>query len=386
MRIIHIITRMIIGGAQENTLFNCLDLMNDYGDEVLLITGPTLGPEGRLLEQGRAGGLKVEEVSALRRDIHPVLDRRAYVELKRIIERVSPDVVHTHSAKGGLLGRAAAWSRRVPLVVHTVHGAPFHPYQSRVARWFFTTCERWAARRCHHLISVADAMTDLMVAAKVAPRDKFTTIYSGMDVRPFQCAGQHREAARHELGFGSSDVVFGKIARLFHLKGHEYVLTAAERVVKENPNCRFLLIGDGILRESLQGQIAARNLQKHFVFTGLIPPEKIPYYLGAMDALIHTSLREGLARTLPQALIAGIPVVSFDIDGAREVVIPGESGFLIVPQQIEPLAAAILELARKPELRNRLGQGGARRFTEQFRHESMTKRIRALYREHLERL
>jgi len=372
---------MIIGGAQENTLYNCLDLASDFGDDVLLITGPALGPEGQLLEQGRAGGLKVAMIDSLRRAIHPVQDWQAYREIMKTIREFNPDVVHTHSAKAGFLGRAAAWNCKVPAIVHTVHGAPFHPYQPAFARIAFVMLERWAARRCHHMIGVAEAMTDLMVAAKVAPREKFTKIYSGMDVEPFRSCNQFRQAARTELGIAPEDVVFGKIARLFHLKGHEYLIAAAEQVVSKNPKCRFLLIGDGILRAQFQRDIAARGLQRNFIFTGLVPPERIPFYLSAMDALVHTSLREGLARTLPQALIAGKPVVSYDVDGAREVVLPNETGFLLPPKSVDILAEALLELAADSSLRDRLGQGGAVRFTEQFRHQHMTAEIRKLYQQ-----
>lgn len=379
MRVAHVITRMIIGGAQENTLFNCLDLMEMHGDEVVLITGPTEGPEGKLLEEGRAGGLPVRMIDSLRRPIHPMRDWQAYGELVRAIESLAPEVVHTHSAKGGFLGRAAAWRCRVPAVVHTVHGAPFHPYQNFFARHFFIQLERWAARRCHHLISVADAMTELMVDAKVAPREKFTTIYSGMDVRPFQTCHQFRPQAREELGFEAQHVVFGKIARLFNLKGHEYLVEAAAEVVRQNPNSRFLLVGDGILRGQLEQRIAQLGLSRYFVFTGLVPPERIPFYLSAMDALVHTSLREGLARTLPQALIAEKPVISYDVDGAREVVLTNTTGILLPPKTVRELGEAMLLLAQDAGLRQRLGREGARRFTEQFRHEAMTEQIRNVY-------
>ncbi len=379
MRVAHIITRMIIGGAQENTLYNCLDLADQFGDDVLLVTGPAIGPEGQLLEQGRAGGLRVEMIDCLRRAIHPAQDWQAYRAIKRKIEEFKPDVVHTHSAKAGFLGRAAAWNCKVPAVIHTVHGAPFHPYQLAAARTAFILLERWAAKRCHLMISVADAMTDLMVAAKVAPRAKFTTIYSGMDVEPFRTCQQFRDVARAELGIANEDIIFGKIARLFHLKGHEYLISAAEQVIRKDPRCRFLLVGDGILRPQFERDIAARGLQRHFIFTGLVPPERIPFYLSAMDALVHTSLREGLARTLPQALIAGKPVISYDIDGAREVVLPNTTGFLLPPKSVEALAEAILALAADRALRDKLGQGGAMRFTEQFRHQHMTAEIRKLY-------
>jgi glycosyltransferase involved in cell wall biosynthesis len=230
------------------------------------------------------------------------------------------------------------------------------------------------------LISVADAMTDLMVNAGVAPRDKFTTIYSGMDVEPFLHADQHRNEIRGQLGYQPQDIVVGKIARLFHLKGHIDVIRAAGQVVKANPNVHFLLIGDGILRDALQRQIDAAGLTRHFHFAGLVPPHEIPGFIGAMDILVHASLREGLPRALPQALIAGKPVVSYDVDGAREVAINGETGFLVPPNNWEALIQPLVELAGDFELRSRFGQAGRERFTERFRHENMTHRIRDFYR------
>ncbi len=379
MRVAHVITRMIIGGAQENTLYTCLDLMRNYGDDVLLITGPQTGPEGSLLERAKGQGVPLAILPPLRRAIHPRWDFESYFAIQSTLREFGPDVVHTHSAKGGILGRIAADALGVRAIVHTVHGAPFHPYQGRGVRAFYRACERYAARRCHALVSVADAMTDLMVNAGVAPREKFTTIYSGMEVEPFLAADEHRAAVRRELGFSDEQVVVGKIARLFELKGHEYVIRAARPVIERYPHTRFLFVGDGLLREQLERQIADAGLGDHFRFTGLVPPERIPALIGAMDILVHASLREGLARALPQALIAGKPVVSYDVDGAREVAIPGQTGYLLPPQSIEPMSQALGELIADAALRRRLGGQGRGRFADLFRHETMTRQLRQLY-------
>ncbi len=379
MRIAHVITRLILGGAQENTVLTCEDLLRDHGDEVLLLTGPALGPEGSLLDRARAGGVPLELIDQLRRPINPARDLLAYRRLKQVLRRFRPDVVHTHSAKGGMLGRAAGWSLGVPAVVHTVHGAPFHPYQPAAARAVFRACEGWAAERCHAMISVADAMTRLMVDARVAPAEKFTTIHSGMEVEPFLDCVKHRDRVRRELGYGPEHVVIGKIARLFHLKGHEYVIRAARQVVDRDPNARFLLVGDGVLRDRLGRQIASLGLDDNFQFTGLVPPRRIPELVGAMDIVVHASLREGLARVLPQALIAGRPAVSYDVDGAREVIIPDRTGFLAPPKSVDELAEALGRLAADPSLRARLGSEGRRLFTDQFRHQRMSAQIRSLY-------
>ncbi len=379
MRIAHVITRLILGGAQENTLLSCEDLLRIHGDDVLLITGPPLGPEGSLLERAHKNGVPVEILPALRREIHPLRDWQSYLEIKRAIKRFQPDVVHTHSGKAGLLGRTAAHVLKVPAIVHTVHGAPFHPYQGRGARAVFRACERFAAKRCDALVSVADAMTDLMVNAGVAPREKFTTIYSGMEVEPFLAADEHRAETRAALGYRDEHVVVGKVARLFHLKGHQYLVRAAEQAVRSQPNLRFLLVGDGILGDAIREQVRRAGLSDQFQFTGLVPPERIPALLGATDVVVHTSLREGLARVLPQALIAGKPVISYDVDGAREVVITDETGVLLPPESVAELSAALVRLAADSALRARLGAEGRKRFTEQFRHEHMSRQLRKLY-------
>ena len=306
-------------------------------------------------------------------------DLASYVRIKRVLQRFQPDVVHTHSAKAGILGRQAAWTLRVPAIVHTVHGATFHPYQGRAGRAFFRACERWAAGKCHALISVADAMTDLMVQSGVAPRRKFTTIYSGMEVEPFLQADGCRERIRRELGYSTEHVVIGKVARLFHLKGHADVIEAARRVVEVQPTSQFLFVGDGILGNRLRRQIADCGLESHFQFTGLVTPRRVAELLGAMDIVVHASLREGLARVLPQALIAGKPVVSYDVDGAREVVLSDVTGRLLKPRDIQGMANAICQLAAEPALRQRLGEEGRRRFTDVFRHQRMTCEIRAAY-------
>jgi glycosyltransferase involved in cell wall biosynthesis len=378
MRVAHIITRMVIGGAQENTLFNCQDLIRDFRDEVLLITGPALGPEGDLLQSPGAQTVPTHIVPSLQRALHPARDWRVYQELKSILRRFRPDVVHTHSAKGGFLGRLAASAVSTPAIVHTVHGAPFGPYDPWPRRLLYRGCERYAASRCHHFISVADAMTDLMVAAQVAPREKFTTIYSGMDVEPFLKADQHRRHIRQELGYSDQHVVIGKIARLFELKGHEDIVLMA-MYLDRNPNLRYLFVGEGILRDQLQRQIESAGLADRFKFVGLVPPERIPELIGAMDILVHASRREGLARALPQALIAGKPVISYDVDGAREVCLDGETGFLVRSGHFKDLVTPVLQLADDPELRQKLGSEGRRRFTDQFRHEIMTRRIREVY-------
>lgn len=378
LRVAHIITRLIIGGAQENTLHNVEDQHRLHGDEVHLITGPGLGPEGSLEPRAMAGGYPVHLLPEMHRRLHPWKDWQCTREIRRLLTTIQPDIVHTHSSKAGIMGRAAASWLGIP-AVHSIHGAAFHYGQNPLAYWVYRQAERWAGRRTAHFISVADDMTDEYVHARIAERERFTTVYSGFDVEPFLQPTRSRDEVRRELGLSSSDIVVGKIARLFHLKGHEFLLSAAPAIARSCPHVKFMFVGDGLLRETFQKQVAEMGLADRFVWTGLVPPTRIPELIHAMDIVAHTSQWEGLARVLPQALIAGKPVVAYDVGGAREVVLPGATGYLLPRDCVEPLATAIIRLAESPERRLKYGIEGRRRFTEQFRHQTMTQRIREVY-------
>ena len=378
LRVVHLITRLIIGGAQENTLHNVEDQHQLHGDEVSLITGPGLGPEGSLEDRALAGGYPVHVVPDMRRSLHPLRDWHSYQEIIRLFRELNPDIVHTHSSKAGIIGRAAAAKLGIP-AVHTIHGAAFHYGQNPIAYGIYRQAERFASRWTDHFISVADDMTDEYVHARVAPRERFTTIYSGFDVEPFLHPPRSRDEVRAELGLKPDEIVVGKIARLFHLKGHEFLLSAAPSIVRACPNVRFLFVGDGLLRKAFEQRIAALGLTDRFVFTGLVPPTRIPELIQAMDIVAHTSQWEGLARVLPQALIAAKPVVAYDVGGAREVILPGATGYLLPRDSVEPLATAIIRLVSSEEQRQKYGAEGRRRFTDQFRHQTMTARIRQVY-------
>ncbi len=378
MRTAHIITRLIIGGAQENTLFNVDDQHHIHGDEVCLITGPGLGPEGTLERRAIERGLDLKLLPEMRRNLHPWHDMQCYFALKRMLKQYKPDIVHTHSSKAGILGRRAAYALGIPCV-HGIHGASFHFGQPAILYNAYKIAERMADRWCQHFISVCNAMSQQYLDAGIGTPDKFTTVFSGMEVDHFLHPGRSREAVRQSLGLHDTHVVVGKIARLFNLKGHEYLIEAAPKIVAAVPNVRFLLIGDGSLTQQCQQRIAALGLSDYFIFAGLVPPDEVAEYIAAMDVVVHTSVWEGLARVLPQALICGKPIVSYDIDGAPEVCIHDVTGYLVPPRSIDELAGAIAQLANDAVLREQFGRTGRDRFAPQFRHQYMTERVREVY-------
>lgn len=379
MRVTHVITRLIVGGAQENTIASVLGLRRATGWDVDLIAGPTTGPEGSLEDRLREPPGLLTVVPSLVRPVHPWRDARAWRALTRLFRTRRPDLVHTHSGKAGFLGRLAARSARVPIVVHGIHGPSFGPWQGRLANWLFTTAERRAARWTTHFVSVAHAMTEQYLAAGIGRPGQFTRVFSGFDLDPFLAARNDPET-RRALGLAPEDFVVGKIARLFRLKGHDDLFAVAPELVRACPRMRFLLVGDGIWRERFAKQARELGLARHFVFTGLRPPEEIPSLVGVMDALAHLSWREGLARALPQALAAGKPVVSWDCDGAREACRDGETGFLLHPGDRAGLRRALLQLAEDEPLRRRLGEAGRAWARENFRVETMVAALEKLYR------
>jgi glycosyltransferase involved in cell wall biosynthesis len=378
MRIVHVITRLILGGAQENTVLTVDELHHRYHDDVTLVTGPAEGPEGDLFERARSRDLSVLVMPELVRPIRPWLDGKAYWRLRAVFKRLKPDVVHTHSSKAGILGRFAAWHERVPAIVHTIHGMPFGPFETPAKNRLYIALERMAAQRAHAIVCVCDAMTSQALAAGVGRPEQFVTVYSGMDADAFLEPRRSRDEVRRELGLAETDVAFATVARLFELKGHDDLIAVAKDVLAANPNVKFVWIGDGILRGRLVADLERLGIRQSFILTGLVPPDRIPELLNAVDAVIHPSLREGLARVLPQALLVGRPVISYDIDGAREVVIP-ETGILLPPRDLAGLKGAILDLAAQPATRASMGREGRRRFADQFRYETMARDLRSLY-------
>lgn len=378
MRVTHVITRLVVGGAQENTLASVLGLRQRPGLEVDLLAGPTSGPEGSLEPLvSRVPGL-FTRVPDLVREINPWRDARAYLALRRIFRARRPDLVHTHSGKAGVLGRLAARAAGVPLIVHTIHGPSFGPFQGPLANALFTAAERLAGRVTTHFVVVAQAMAEQYLAAGIGRRDQFTRIVSGFDLAPFLAARNDPEW-RARLGLAPEDFVVGKIARLFKLKGHDDLLDVAPDLVRQCPRMKFLLVGDGAWRVRLEARARALGLAAHVIFTGLVPPEQVPALVGVMDVVVHLSRREGLARALPQALAAARPVVAYDCDGAGEVCRDGETGFLVPPGHRALLRARLLELAADPALRRRLGRQGQALVRDEFPVERMVEALHRLY-------
>jgi glycosyltransferase involved in cell wall biosynthesis len=405
MRILHISTRLILGGSQENTALSCEEQAR-RGADVHLAFGPIYGPEGSLLnrvrdfrtEDGR--GITTHVVPHMVREVAPTNDARAYRELRALVRALKPDVVHTHSSKAGILGRTAAWDEDTPRVVHTIHGPPFMPVEggamerakTQINNGIYTVAERFAAERCHAIVSVADAMTREFLRRGIGQPNLYTTVRSGMEVERYLNAapGEERANIRARLGLAPMDFVVGTVARLAQHKGHDDILTALAPRMRAEPSWKLLWVGDGWWRERLLARARALGLrvaeldrgeatQAQLLVTGLVPPERIPAMIRAMDVLAHPSSREGLPRTLPQALLCGVCPVAYDADGTGEACREMETGRLVPVGDVGRLRDAIEWCAANPEARERLASAGRAWCAREFSVAAMVDGLEKVY-------
>jgi glycosyltransferase involved in cell wall biosynthesis len=355
LRILHLITRLELGGAQLNTLATCRGL-DPKRFEVFLANGPggPLVPEGLAADRWRA-------VPHLERAIRPAGDRRALAELRELMRELRPDIVHTHSSKAGILGRWAAAQARVPLVVHSVHGFAFAPGQPWLVQAVYHWLERQVAPLTSHFIFVPRA--DLERAAELKlTHGNASLIRSGFALDRFRGGAGERTTVRRELALPDNAVVCGVIAPFKPQKGLHRLLDIAALVVARDPRVHFVIAGDGGLRRQIEAGLAERGIAGHFRLPGFVT--RVERIMEGFDIGVSTAMWEGLPQSLVQLRLRGLPVVVSDIPAHREVVREEGNGFLVNTADPETFAERILRLAGNPELRRRLGGYAGDDFSE----------------------
>jgi glycosyltransferase involved in cell wall biosynthesis len=395
IRVLHVITRMVKGGAQENTLANVARIHGD-GWESSLVTGHAGGAEGSLEPECLAAGVRMIRVPDLVRELSPRQDFRALQELKRVIRKERPHLVHTHTSKAGILGRMAAKSCGVPVVVHTPHGHVFHSYESGVKTRFFIRAERWCAPRADYLVALTENERREHLELGIGKPDQWSVVHSGIDFAPFLRAAPERPAVRAELGIPETDPVIGTVGRLVPIKGQQYLLEAYAALRREHPRLHLVLVGDGELRGELVGQARALGVPVHdheaarpeapapgVHFTGL--RRDVPRLLAALDLFALPSLNEGMGRVLVEAMAMELACVASRVSGTPDVVTEGETGLLVPPRDPEALRHALAALLSDPERAREMGRRGRERALAGFSVERMTHLLENLYREALAR-
>lgn len=375
-RVLHVITRMIVGGAQENAMLSCaLVDAAIFPSEVL--TGPQTGSEGSLHEETRRRGVTLHVEPMLVREVNPLKDAIALLRLVARLRRGRYDVVHTHSSKAGILGRVAARLAGVPMVVHTVHGWAFRPGQPRLAFRTYVLLERLCARWCQALVVVAEADRTEGLTLGIGRPEQYVLIRSGIEIEAFRDVGVSRAEARRRIGVPEAAFVAGSVGRLSRQKAPLDLLSAFAGVARERDDAHLVMVGDGPLRHELEAAVDRAGLRGRVHLLGL--RRDVPELLRAFDVLVLASRWEGLPRVFPQAMAAGLPIVATRVDGAADAIVPGENGWLVDVGDASGMARHLLDLAADPERSREMGAAGRRR-VEEFSATRMVRRLEDLYR------
>jgi glycosyltransferase involved in cell wall biosynthesis len=373
---LHVITRLIRGGADENTLYTVKGL-----DKQRYQVDLAVGSGSELSHFGELGDVGIHVVPELTRDPHPWKDLAALVKLAALMRRGRYEIVHTHTAKAGFLGRLAAAMVGSPIIIHTVHGVTFHAHLSPPLRAFYLGLERVAARFTHQFVAVGEDVKNIYLRSGVGTAQEYETIYSGMPLREYLEAGRmgapEREALRAELGYESHHRIVVMAARLEQRKGHIYLFETVRRLRDRHPELRVLILGDGHYRGVLEAQCRELGIAPIVRFLG--HRLDLARVLAAADISVLTSLWEGLPRVLVQSAAAGKPILTFDVEGAWEVVRDGRNGYLVPSRDVDTFTARLDELLRERGRADAFGAAGPDQVGTQWAVETMLERLDDLY-------
>jgi glycosyltransferase involved in cell wall biosynthesis len=384
-KILHIITRLDMGGSAQNTLLTCLNLSRKF--EMVLVCG--LSQESNMtdserevveaqLEKARANGVRIITVSSLVRRVSPANDIRTLYDLVRIIKTAKPNVVHTHTSKAGILGRLAARIVRVPLIVHTAHGHVFFGHFGPVLSRIFLWIERMFAPLTDRVVALTPGERKDYIDLNLYPREKIAKIHSGVDVEKFKQVPVGAVEKKRSLGLEPKGLMVGFVGWLMPIKGPMHLLKAMENVWRDHDDAGLVFIGKGELDVDLRAEALKIGANGRVNFLGW--RGDIDEIMPIFDIFVLPSLNEGMGRVLVEAMAAGKPIVASNVGGIPDLVQHGHNGLLVPPGDDQALAAAIRQLINDPAKAKMMGQRGRER-CHQFSLAAMIEKIDALYME-----
>jgi glycosyltransferase involved in cell wall biosynthesis len=386
IRVLRIINRFNMGGPTYNATFLTRFLSDDF--ETLLIGG--LPEEGEVdsLHIPEEYGVKPLLIQELQRDPGFSSDRKAYKRIKQIIEEFKPDIVHTHAAKAGALGRRAAFSAKVPVVVHTFHGHVFHSYFGKAKTYIFKTIERRLAKRSSGIIAISDLQKkELSLDHRICKENHVKVIPLGFDLSRFaEKRKNSRLMVRERYGLKENEVAIAIVGRLVPVKDHGFFLDAVNEVLKRTKKqIKVFIVGDGTEGEKIRQRAELIN-QTHgesVIMTSWI--KDIAEFNAGMDIMCLTSLNEGTPVSLIEAQASGIPVISTDVGGVRDIVIEGETGHVIAKGDLEGYVQKMLELIEDEKKREIMSQNGWPFVRDKFHYERLVRDMEEYYKELLKK-
>jgi glycosyltransferase involved in cell wall biosynthesis len=376
VKVVHVITKLDVGGAQETALALC-ERLDPASFDVTLLTGPEYGSGGSLLPEARRRGLGVKVIPSLRRQISPVADVRALIALTRILRRQRPSIVHTHSSKAGVLGRMAAVLARTPCVVHTVHGWSFRDYQHPAVRKLYQRLERVMSRVTNRIVVVAATDKAVGLDLGIGRPDQYVLLRSGVELNVGSMGEEMREAVPWSDPPPGA-MVIGTVTRLRHPKDNLGFVRMAAILRDRHPEFRFVMVGDGPDRVAIEREIATRHLESQFTLLGV--RRDATSLMAAFDVFVLSSLSEGIPRVILEAMAVSVPVVATAVGGVSEVVVHGETGLLVAPGDPMAMADAVELVCHDEVQRDRLTSEAAHRIGE-FDVDEMIRGAQSMYEE-----
>lgn len=376
IKVLHSITRLIIGGAQENTVLSA-QLLDKDKYEVDVICGAQLGREGSLLEESYQRNVFPKIFKNLVREINPIKDFIHLIEMIIFLKKNNYTIIHTHSSKAGFIHRIAAKIVNVPIIIHTVHGWSFHNEMSKLKRKVYVGLEKIAAKFSNKIITVTDLDIKKGLKEKIGREEQYKTIHSSIEVEKYEKPQRNLNEIREEFNIKPDDFVVGTVARLAEQKAPLDFMKIAYRVSPKIKNIKFLYVGDGHLRKDVEKYIRKNGLEKKVILAGL--RTDVPDMLAVMDIFILTSLWEGLPRVFSQAMAAKLPIIATKVAGAPEAIIDGKNGHMTTPGKPMEMIPYIEKLYKYSKKRELMGEFGYKIAHKHFSVYSMIKDIEDIY-------
>ena len=385
-KVLRILNRFNVGGPTYNATYLTKFLSGEY--ETKLIGGNKDESEASSLYMAHNLGLEPEIIFEMRRSMNPIQDWKAYQEIKKIIKEFNPDIVHTHASKAGAIGRLAAISCKVPVIVHTFHGHVFHGYFNPTITRIYKTVERYLAKKSDAIIAISDLQkNELAYIHKIATADKITVIPLGFDLDQFaENSEEKRKSFRSKFVINEGELAIGIIGRLVPIKNHQLFIKAAKHVQEKSKSpVRFVIIGDGESKGDIQEQCKAADLSyeenqsndANVIFTSWI--KEIDWAIAGLDIVCLTSLNEGTPVSLIEAQAAGKPIVTTEVGGIKNIVLPNKSALLSPIENESLFVENLLKLVENQELRKEMSGCGKSMVLDKFSYRVLVKNMEGLY-------
>ena len=371
IKILHVITHLPIGGAQDNTLYT-VELLDKEKYDISLCCNL----DGELVERAEnIRGIKIFDIPFLCREVNPYKDIKAFILLYKLFKKENYTIIHTHSSKAGLLGRFAAMLNKTPVIIHTIHGFAFNDFMNVFKKSFFINVEKLLAKWTNVLITVSNLNKKKIIDLNIAKETKLKNIYSGIDLKLF--TNKNNIEFRKELNLKSHHILLGSVGRLSFQKDPITMINAFDIVAKRFSNAHLVLVGDGELRSIIVDRIDQLHLNDRVHLTGnKNNPWKIYH---SLDLFIMSSIYEGLGRSITEALSCGVPVVCTSVEGVPEIVRDNKTGILVPPKDASALAEGVIKSLSNMEVAKKMASKGHKFVNDNFDVNKMVGDIDALY-------